>query len=110
MLNAISDIPISDDLAILGEVAIAASEIPGFTHTFINIDFSPQNIQVTSENVLALVLKVDRSGVFGGDYSWRGDTGDLYRSGVAYTRTDTMDRFAPTSEEITVNYGFKTFI
>ena len=56
MLNAISDIPISDDLAILGEVAIVPSEIPGFPHTFINIDFSFQNIQVTSGSVLALVL------------------------------------------------------
>lgn len=105
----INGIPISDDSAILGEVAIPASEIPGFPHTFINVDYSSQNIHVTSGSELALVLKIDRSSQ-GGDYSWRGDTGDLYTSGVAYTRTSTTDWLAPMSGGLTVDYGFKTFV
>ncbi|MEA2081053.1 MAG: hypothetical protein U9P00_14605 [Pseudomonadota bacterium] len=105
----INSIPASADSAILGEVAIPGSEIPGFPHTFINADFSSQNIQVTSGSELAIVLKIDRSSQ-GGDYGWRGDTGDLYSSGVAYTRASTLDWFAPMSDDLTVDYGFKTFV
>lgn len=104
--------PTLDDSAILGEVAIPASDIPGFPHTFINADFSTQNINVTSGDELAIVLKIDRSSA-GGDYSWRGETGDLYDSGVAYTRADLgsgYEWFSPTSGGLTVDYGFKTFI
>jgi hypothetical protein len=109
----VGGIPILDDQAILGEVAIPGTTIPGFPHTFINVDFSSQNIQVTSGSVLALVLKIDRSSVLGGDYSWRGETGDLYTSGVAYTRADFGSGYewlAPTSGGLTVDYGFKTFV
>jgi len=105
----INGVPILDDSAILGEVAIPASEISGFPHTFITVDYSSQNIQVAAGDELAIVLRMDPSGQ-GGDYSWRGETGDLYASGVAYTRTDTTDWFAPMSGGLTVDYGFKTFV
>jgi len=105
----INGIPISDDSSILGEVAIPASEISGFPYTFINVDYSSQDILVTSGTELAIVLKIDRLSQ-GGDYSWRGETGDLYTSGVAYTRTNTTDWFAPISGSLTVDYGFKTFV
>lgn len=105
----INGIPVSDDSAILGEVAIPGSDIPGFPHTFNSADFSSQNIQVTVGSELAIVLKIDRSSP-GGDYGWRGETGDLYPSGVAYTRTSTVDWFAPLSDDLTVDYGFKTFV
>lgn len=105
----INSIPVSDDSAILGEVAKPGSEIPGFPHTFINADFSSQNIQVTLGSELAIVLKIDRSSQ-GGDYGWRGETGDLYPSGVAYTRASALDWLAPMSDDLTVDYGFKTFV
>lgn len=105
----INGIPVSDESAMLEEVSIPGSEIPGFPHTFINADVSSQNIQVTAGSELAIVLKIDRSSQ-GGDYGWRGETGDLYPSGVAYTRTGTTDWVAPLSDGLTVDYGFKTFV
>jgi len=105
----VNGVPVSDDSAILGEVAIPASEIPGFPFTFVNFDFYSRNIHVTSGDELAVVMRIDKSSQ-GGDYGWRGDTGDKYSSGVAYTRGSTYDWFAPTSDSLTVDYGFKTFV
>jgi len=100
----INGVPTSDDSAILGEARISASETTG-SYTFISADFSSQNMQVASGSKLAIVLKIDRS-IQGGDYGWRGETGDLYTSGVAYTRTSTSNWNAIT----TVDTGFKTFV
>ena len=105
----VNGLPVSDDSAILGEVAIPASEIPGFPFTFVNFDFYSRNIHVTTGDELAVVLRIDKSSQ-GGDYSWRGDTGDKHTSGVAYTRGSSYDWFAPTSDGLTVDYGFKTFV
>ena len=64
---------------------------------------------MTTGDELAVVLRIDKSSR-GGDYSWRGDTGDKHTSGVAYTRGSSYDWFAPTSDGLTVDYGFKTFV
>jgi len=96
--------PVADDSAILGVVRIPASKIPA-TFTFVSVDFGDQNIQVTAGSKLAIVLRIDRSSQ-GGDYSWRGETGDLYASGVAYSRTNISNWFAIP----TVDTGFKSFV
>lgn len=100
----INGVPTSDDLAILGEARIHASETTG-SFAFVSVDFSSQNIQVALGSELAIVLKIDRLSQ-GGDYSWRGEAGDLYNSGVAYTRTNTSNWNAI----IGIDTGFKTFV
>jgi hypothetical protein len=105
----VNGVPEQDDSAVLGEVVVPGAEVPGYPSTFMDLDFSTQNIQVTSGSVLAIVLKIDRSSQ-GGYFSWGGETGDLYPLGEAYTRVNAVDWFAPTSGGLTVDFGFKTYV
>jgi hypothetical protein len=107
----VGGVPVEGDALILASVTIPAADVPPFvpfTGVFVSVDLRPFSLNVTSGEVLAIVLRQ-----FGtGSYVWLAQVepfGETYANGAGYGYSR---RFEPTWGRLLpeTDFGFRTYV
>jgi hypothetical protein len=114
----LAGIPVNDDNSALIGALVASSSIPSLSFpTFVTIDLSASPLAVVAGQELAISIRGALRGFDDGSFNIRGDLGNPYGSGAAFSRTNaTVDWFqscafgdcGPASNQI--DFGFRTFV
>jgi hypothetical protein len=101
-------VPNENDASVLGSSVLTATVL-GSPAAFVSFDLTASNIQVTTGQVLAIVLR-SRDSTLGDDYRANGDEGGTYAGGAGYLRSQGTGVWDAWETGVgPIDFGFKTY-